>query len=51
VWINEIVGNPVREHEIPVKIGSAKGVKEEYWEYEPVDQSVAKIASLNVTIV
>ena len=26
VWINEIVGNPVCQHEIPKEIASAKGV-------------------------
>jgi hypothetical protein len=34
-----------------VEIASAKRVIEKYWEHEPVDQGVAEIASLNITIV
>jgi hypothetical protein len=34
-----------------VEIASAKGVKEKYWDHEPVDQGVADIAPLNVMIV
>jgi hypothetical protein len=34
-----------------VEIASAKGVIKKYWEHEPVDQGIAEIALLNVTII
>jgi hypothetical protein len=51
VLINEIVGNPVSQHEIPRGFASATDVIQKHWERIPECQGLARIASIDIIIV
>jgi hypothetical protein len=48
---NEIVGNPVCQHEIPREIASIKVLTAKPWGHGPGDQGLVEIASLDITII